>query len=179
MKMRFKSACLIFLLSSVLLPGAAGGGEKVKKAGLSIFSPAFENNGNIPSRFTCQGLDINPPLVIKNVPAGTVSLALVVDDPDAPVGTWVHWVMWNIQADTSEIGENSVPPGSVQGLNDWKRNSYGGPCPPSGTHRYFFRLYALNSELKIKPGTTAADLRKAMKGRIIEEAEYVGLYKKR
>jgi Raf kinase inhibitor-like YbhB/YbcL family protein len=177
--MEFKSVWIIFLLSSVLFPATARGGEKGKNAGLTISSPAFENNGNIPSRFTCQGLDINPALVINNVPAGTVSLALVVDDPDAPVGTWVHWVMWNISANTREIGENSVPPGSVQGRNDWKRNSYGGPCPPSGTHRYFFRLYALNSELQINPNITAGDLRKAMKGRIIEETELVGLYKKR
>jgi Raf kinase inhibitor-like YbhB/YbcL family protein len=177
--MGYKSAWIIFLLSSVLLPSVAGGGEKMKKAGLYISSPAFENNGNIPSRFTCQGLDINPPLVIKNIPPGTASMALVVDDPDAPVGTWVHWVMWNISAKTGEIGENSVPAGSVQGRNDWQRNSYGGPCPPSGTHRYFFRLYALNSELHINPNATAGELRKAMKDRIIEESELVGLYKKR
>ncbi len=177
--MGYKSVWLIFLLSSVLLPPSAGAGEKGKTTGLSISSPAFAGNGNIPSRFTCQGLDVNPPLVIKNIPPGTVSLALVVDDPDAPVGTWVHWVAWNISAATGEIGENSVPPGCVQGRNDWKRNSYGGPCPPSGTHRYFFRLYALNSELHISANSTAADLRQAMKGRIIGESELVGLYKKR
>ncbi len=177
--MGYKSLWLFFLLSSVLLTPSAGAGEKGKMAGLSISSPAFAGNGNIPPRFTCQGVDVNPPLLIKNVPPGTVTLALVVDDPDAPAGTWVHWVMWNISPTTGEIGENSVPPGSVQGRNDWKRNSYGGPCPPSGTHRYFFRLYALNSELHISPNSTAGELRQAMKGRIIEETELVGLYKKR
>jgi Raf kinase inhibitor-like YbhB/YbcL family protein len=177
--MGYKNLWLVFLLSSVLLPSAAGGAEKGKKVGLSISSPAFENNDNIPSRFTCQGQDVNPHLVIRNIPPGTVSLALIVDDPDAPVGIWVHWVMWNIGAKTMEIGENSVPAGCVQGRNDWKRNSYGGPCPPSGTHRYFFRLYALNTDLRINPNSTADDLKKAMKGSIIEEAELVGLYKKR
>lgn len=118
---------------------------------LQISSPAFDHGGAIPARFTCDGQDISPKLVFGAVPAGTRSLALIVDDPDAPVGTWVHWMVWNIPPQTRESGENSVPAGAVQGLNDWKRYRYGGPCPPSGTHCYFFKLYALDTTLTLPP----------------------------
>jgi Raf kinase inhibitor-like YbhB/YbcL family protein len=146
---------------------------------LSITSPAFLPNGLIPSKYTCDGADVNPPLSIGNVPEKTVSLALIVDDPDAPVGTWVHWVVWNIDSGTREILENSVPPGALQGTNDFRKREYGGPCPPSGTHRYFFKLYALNAPLSAQAGAAKARIEEAMKGHVLAQAELIGLYKRR
>jgi Raf kinase inhibitor-like YbhB/YbcL family protein len=104
---------------------------------------------------------------------------LIVDDPDAPAGTWVHWVLWNIGPDTKEIGENTVPSGALQGVNDFRKHDYGGPCPPSGTHRYFFKLYALDMKLGLGPKTNKAELERAMKGHIIAQGELIGLYKRK
>jgi len=146
---------------------------------LSITSPAFLPDGMIPSKYTCDGADVSPPLLIGNVPEKTRSLALIVDDPDAPVGTWVHWVVWNIGAGTKEIQENSVPPGALQGTNDFRNQEYGGPCPPSGTHRYFFKLYALDSSLVAQAGATKARIEEAMKGHVLAQAELIGLYRRR
>ena len=144
-----------------------------------ISSPVFNQNQMIPSKHTCDGADINPPLLIGNIPAGTKSLALIVDDPDAPAGTWVHWVLWNIDPKTTEIGEDSVPSGAAQGMNDFKKSKYGGPCPPSGTHRYFFKLYALDAAIDPGKGATKAGLERSMRGHVIEYAELVGLYKRK
>lgn len=146
---------------------------------LKITSEAFTDKGTIPAKYTCDGQDVSPPLAFDAVPAGTRSLALIVDDPDAPVGTWVHWVLWNIPPETRAVGENSVPAGALQGKNDWKRNSYGGPCPPSGSHRYFFRLYALDATLELGPSTTKADLERAMAGHILARGELMGSYRRR
>lgn len=146
---------------------------------MTLSSPAFEDNGTIPVKYTCDGMDVNPPLRIKNVPAGARSLALVVDDPDAPRGIWVHWVVWNIDPKTEEIREDSVPKGSVQGINDFEKRDYGGPCPPSGTHKYFFKLYALDTLLNFSSDAGKAGLEKAMKGQIIGQAQIVGLYKRK
>ena len=143
---------------------------------ITLTSPAFHGGGQIPATFTCDGTDVNPPLAIGPVPAGTRSLALIMDDPDAPVGTWVHWVLWNIPPQTREIHENSVPSGASQGRNDWHRTGYGGPCPPSGTHRYFFKLYALDTLLDLGATTTKADLERAMQGHILGRGELVGTY---
>jgi len=153
--------------------------EEVKMGQLKIASPAFKDNGSIPKQYTCDGKDMNPPLIIENVLKEARSLALIVDDPDAPVGLWVHWVMWNIDPKIKEIKENYVPKGAIQGINDFRKNNYGGPCPPSGTHRYFFKLYALDTTLNISPNSTKADLEKAMKGHILAQAQIIGLYKKR
>jgi Raf kinase inhibitor-like YbhB/YbcL family protein len=117
--------------------------------------------------------------VFDNVPSEAKSLALIVDDPDAPVGMWVHWVVWNIDPSTREIAEDNVPRNAAQGKNDWKRNTYGGPCPPSGVHRYFFKLYALDTRLNLGTGTVKTDLEKAMHGHILGKAELIGLYKRR
>ncbi|MBP1748740.1 MAG: kinase inhibitor [Deltaproteobacteria bacterium] len=144
----------------------------------SIESTAFKNNSSIPKQYTCDGKDINPPLVIQNIPDGSKSLALIVDDPDAPVGIWVHWVVWNIDPGTKQIGENSVPAGAVQGRNDFRKTNYGGPCPPSGTHRYFFKLYALDTKLNLKNNSAKQDVEEAMKGHILGEAQTMGLYKR-
>ena len=148
-------------------------------ASMTITSPAFENGEPIPTKFTCDGEDINPPLVFANVPQEAKSLALIVDDPDAPNGMWVHWVVWNIDPATTEVGVNKVPAGAQLGVNDFRQTPYGGPCPPSGTHRYYFKLYALDLKMTLGAGTTKAVLEKAMKGRIIAQAELMGKYKRK
>lgn len=143
---------------------------------MKITSPAFVHDGYIPSRFTCQGMDISPELLIGEVPEGTKEIALIVDDPDAPMGIWVHWVVFNIPPSTTKIEEDSVP--GKQGVNDFGRLNYGGPCPPSGTHRYFFKVYALSVELNLDEGITKEALKEAMEGHILDKAIMVGLYKK-
>lgn len=147
------------------------GGETMK-----LVSPSFGHNQMIPEKFTCQGEDINPELNIAGIPVETKSLALMMDDPDAPMGTWVHWVVFDIPVATAQIQENSIP--GKQGYNDFQRNDYGGPCPPSGTHRYFFKLYALDTILNLKEGIRKQELEKAMEGHILAKAELIGLYKK-
>ena len=142
---------------------------------MKLTSPEFKNNDTIPMKFTCQGEDVSPALEIKGVPNGAKSLALIVDDPDAPMGIWVHWVVYDIPV-VSRIEENSIP--GKQGMNNFGRRDYGGPCPPSGTHRYFFKLYALDKKLNLKEGVTKKELEKAMDGHILEKAELVGLYKR-
>lgn len=143
---------------------------------MKLSSPAFEHNTFIPAEFTCQGRDINPALLIEGVPAGAKTLALIVDDPDAPMGTWVHWVVYNIKP-VPRIEENSVP--GKQCLNSFRRESYGGPCPPSGAHRYFFKIYALDIELNLSSGSTKGALEQAMRGHILDKAELIGLYQKK
>lgn len=146
---------------------------------MRITSPAFEHMGKIPSKYTCDGEDINPPLKFDNVPNEAKSLALIVDDPDAPVGLWVHWTLWNIKPDITEIRENSVPQGAQQGLTDFEKSCYGGPCPPDREHRYFFKLYALDCVLNsLDIDSAKKDLEKAMRGHIIAQAGLIGLYKR-
>ncbi|MCW3975449.1 MAG: YbhB/YbcL family Raf kinase inhibitor-like protein [Candidatus Bathyarchaeota archaeon] len=140
---------------------------------LKIISSAFKNNERIPSKYTCDGIDVNPPLKFQNIPNGTKSLALIIDDPDAPMGTWVHWIVWNVNP-TEEIDEDTVP--GVEGINDFNKTSYGGPCPPSGIHRYFFKIYALKTKLDLNSNARKRDLEEAMKGKIIAKGEIVGLY---
>jgi len=141
---------------------------------MKLSSPEFENGAPIPVRFTCDGNDINPTLRIENMPAGTKSLALVLEDPDAPRGTWVHWIVYNIPV-TLWIDENSIP--GTQGTNDYGVQQYRGSCPPSGTpHRYVFKLYALDTELDLGEGVEEAALEMAMQGHILETAELSGSY---
>lgn len=130
-------------------------------------------NGVIPVKYTCDGADINPPLRIEGIPEGTHSLVLIVDDPDAPGGTWDHWIVWNIPL-VETIEEDSVP--GTEGLNDFKTQSYGGPCPPSGTHRYFFKVYALDTTLDLPTTSTKTDVEQAMIGHILANGELIGLY---
>ena len=140
---------------------------------MKLSSLEFEHEEYIPKKFTCDGEDVSPALMIEDIPEETKRLALIVDDPDAPMGTWVHWVVFNIsKKDVIEEGE--VP--GTQGINDFGKLQYGGPCPPSGTHRYFFKLYALDEKLDLKEGCHKKDLLKAMEGHIIEETELIGLY---
>ena len=149
------------------------GVEKMK-----LTSPAFENSREIPSEYTCDGANILPELNIQEVPENTKSLALIMDDPDAPGGTWVHWVVWSIPSDTMTIAKGTEPKGT-QGTTSFGKPGYGGPCPPSGTHRYFFRLYALDTVLDLKEGSKKEALEAAMDGHIIEKTELMGTYKRR
>jgi Raf kinase inhibitor-like YbhB/YbcL family protein len=142
---------------------------------LSIKSSAFENNKLIPSKYTCDGDDTSPPLTVEAIPEGTKSLALILDDPDAPMGTWVHWVVWNIPP-INKIDAQTVP--GIEGINSFRKHSYGGPCPPSGTHRYFFKVYALDTKLNLRPNSLKEDLEKAMQDNILAEGKLVGLYRR-
>jgi Raf kinase inhibitor-like YbhB/YbcL family protein len=142
-----------------------------------ITSPAFAAGETIPVKYTCDGNDISPPLQWSEPPANTQSLALVVDDPDAPVGTWDQWILFNLPADARELPEQATPPGGAQdGHNSWGRTGYGGPCPPGGTHRYFFKLYALDIMLDLPAGATKNTLQTAMEGHILAQAELMGRY---
>ena len=167
-------ACTAFVLASQFMGTEVTGMEALK-----LSSPAFKHNQMIPSKHTCDGADVNPPLHIGNAPPEAKSLALIVEDPDAPAGTWVHWVLWNIDPKTIEIREGSVPSFAQQGMNDFRKHDYGGPCPPSGTHRYFFKLYALDTTLNLGPDTTKAVLERALKGHIVAQTELIGLYKRK
>ncbi|MFH1316670.1 MAG: YbhB/YbcL family Raf kinase inhibitor-like protein [Candidatus Woesearchaeota archaeon] len=144
---------------------------------LIISSPAFENNGEIPSKYTCDGDDVNPPLDIEGIPDGTKELVLIVDDPDAPVGNWDHWVVINIPPDLSTIEENSVPGTELK--NDFKKTSWGGPCPPGGTHRYFFKVYALDIELNLGASSDKKDVESEMEEHILAKGELIGVYSRR
>lgn len=138
---------------------------------MKIESPAFEHGGKIPTTYTCDGNDELPELRILNIPKKTKSFALICDDPDAPGGTWVHWVAWNIP-----VVEKINSSAGVKGKNSWGRLDYGGPCPPSGTHRYYFKIYALDTELDLKKGSTKEQLLEAIKGHTIEDAALMGTY---
>ena len=139
-----------------------------------VISPAFQPNSPIPKKYSCDGQDTNPPLIIEGTPKEAKSLSLVVDDPDAPNGTFDHWVVWNIPTSTTKIAEDSVP--GTEGLNSARQIGFMGPCPPSGTHRYFFKVYALDTELKLGAKATKRELEKAMKDHILAKGELVGLY---
>ncbi|MCD6500585.1 YbhB/YbcL family Raf kinase inhibitor-like protein [bacterium] len=143
---------------------------------MKIESSAFKENQSIPEKYTCDGENVNPLLKISEVPEAAKSLVLIVDDPDAPMGTWVHWTVWNVSSKTTEIPENSVPEGAIEGMTDFGKPGYGGPCPPSGTHRYFFKLYALDTTLGLSSSAKKVDLEKAMEGHILDKAELIGLY---
>ena len=153
----------------------------------ALSSPAFADNGGIPKQYTCEGADISPPLNWSGAPQGTRSFALIVDDPDAPdprapKTTWVHWVVHNIPAEAPGLPEGAtargLPAGTLQGLNDWKRVGYGGPCPPIGRHRYFHKLYAVDTVLTGLERATKAQLLEALKGHVLAEAQLGGTYQK-
>lgn len=145
---------------------------------MKLTSPAFNHNQNIPSKFTCDGEGVSPALVIFDVPKEAQSLALVVDDPDAMKGTFTHWLVWNIKPETKEIAEETVPEDAVEGMTDFEKSGWEGPCPPSGAHHYQFKLYALDSVLDLDPSTQKTNLEKAMAGHVLAETTLVGLYKK-
>lgn len=145
---------------------------------IKISSPTFQHNENIPAKYTCQGENINPPLEIEGVPSNSKSLVLIIDDPDAPSGNWDHWIVWNINPLTKKIPENSVPQEATQGINDFRRVEYGGPCPPSGTHRYFFKIFAIDTIFNLPSSARKTDVLKAMQGHVLDKFELVGLYRK-
>lgn len=147
--------------------------EEIKT--LNVTSEGFLHRTYIPIKFTCDGECVNPPLTIKNIPPETKSLVLIMDDPDAPGGTWAHWLVWNIPP-VERIKENSVP--GVQGMNDFRKLHYGGPCPPSGTHQYFIKVYALDAMLDLAAGANKAELEKVMAPHIVAFGELIGLYKR-
>jgi Raf kinase inhibitor-like YbhB/YbcL family protein len=164
-----------------LEPGVAPADTSVP-ANFSLTSDAFGEGQLIPEKFTCKGEDVNPRLDWANLPAGTQSLALVVDDPDAPGGTWTHWVLYNIPPETTTLEAVTAGNGTagigLGGVNSWGRTNYGGPCPPSGTHRYFFKLYALDNLLQFSSAPKPGELLSAMEGHILAEADLMGTFSK-
>jgi Raf kinase inhibitor-like YbhB/YbcL family protein len=142
---------------------------------LKVISTVFSHNGHIPPKYTCEGENINPPLKVENIPAGAKTLALIVEDPDAPRGTFDHWIVWNISPNEA-IAEGSTP--GINGTNSFGKTGYGGPCPPSGVHRYFFKVFALDTELDLLGGSAKNELLDAMKGHVLASAEVMGLYQK-
>lgn len=163
------AAGVVAILLAATAPFATGG------ATMKITSSAFHEGGNIPSKFTCDGSDTSPPLQITGVPSGAKSLVLIADDPDAPGGLFTHWLAWNIPSQTSSIAEGSAPKG-VQGANDFGKSGYRGPCPPSGTHRYAFKIFALDREIELRSGAKRSQLDAAMKGHVIAQGELIGRY---
>lgn len=149
-----------------------------------IKSPAFKDGENIPKKYTCDGSDLSVPLTWSDPPAGTQSFAVIADDPDAPMGTWVHWVLYDLQAGTRQLPEGvpkqeALKDGAKQGMTDFRRIGYGGPCPPSGpAHRYFFKLYAVDRKIGLPPGATKKQVLDAIKGHILGEAQLMGRYKR-
>lgn len=150
---------------------------------MELSSAAFRNGAPIPKQYTCDGPNISPPLQWSGIPESSKSLALLVDDPDAPRGNWVHWILFNIPANTAALPENirktgTIPNGARQGVNDFREIGYGGPCPPGGKHRYFFRLYALDTALSTDPGATRAQFERAIQGHVVSEAQLMGTYQR-
>lgn len=178
---------LSLMMASVALAQTPKGSEGEHSMSMTLRSGAFEDQGDIPARYTCDGADVSPPLNWSGVPETASSLVLIVDDPDAPdpaapKTTWVHWVLYNLSPQSDHlaeaVGEEALPAGTGQGLNDWKRTGFGGPCPPIGRHRYFFKLYALDTRLSNLRTPTKAALEAAMKGHVIAEAHLVGTYRR-
>jgi Raf kinase inhibitor-like YbhB/YbcL family protein len=168
MKPAVIGGCALTLVA--LLTGATGG------ATMKITSSAFSEGGTIPDKYAKDGQNVSPPLRIEGAPADAKSLVLITDDPDAPVGLFTHWLVWNIDPKTTEIAENSVPTGAIQGTNDYPNLGYGGPQPPSGTHRYFFKIFALDRTLDLKSGAKRKEVDAAMRGHVIAQGELMGRY---
>jgi Raf kinase inhibitor-like YbhB/YbcL family protein len=158
---------------SAAIVSLAAGGAKMK-----ITSSAFQEGGDIPSKFSRDGQDINPALRVEGTPSNAKSLLLIMDDPDAPVGLFTHWLVWNIDPKTTEIAEKSVPKGGIQGTNDYPSPGYGGPQPPYGTHRYYFKVFALDQMLDLKAGAKRPEVDAAMRGHVIGQGELMGRYSK-
>jgi len=177
----------LVLLAVFVTACGMGGKEKFPEAPMNIqlASTAFANGQSIPQKYTCDGDDISPPLTWTGAPAGVKTFALITDDPDAPAGIWVHWVIYNLPPDATGLTEDtpksdSLPNGAKQGVNDFKNVGYGGPCPPPGkAHRYFFKLYALDTTLDLPSGATKADLLKAMDGHVLAQGQLMGTYQRR
>lgn len=187
MSTRHRLSLILGILLALAAPGLAGYRAEPEREGvnampttptrtLRLSSPAFEHKGAIPLRYTCDGEETSPPLHIGGVPGNARSLALVMEDPDAPRGTFDHWVLWNIPPETQVIAENDWPEQARAGTNSFRKQTYGGPCPPSGMHRYFFTLYALDTRLDLPPGTDKHRLGEAMHGHVLDTAVLMGTY---
>jgi Raf kinase inhibitor-like YbhB/YbcL family protein len=163
-----------FAIAVGVIGALAAGGGKMK-----ISSSAFRQGGSIPSKFSCDGADTSPALRIEQIPSETKSLSLIADDPDAPSGLFTHWIAWNIDPKTSEIAEGSAPPSAMQGQNDFGKSGYGGPCPPTGTHRYFFKIFALDRRLDLPADAKRGQLDAAMKGHVLAQGELMGRYSRK
>jgi Raf kinase inhibitor-like YbhB/YbcL family protein len=168
MRKPITTVAIAILLATIV--SFAAGGAKMK-----ITSSAFNEGGNIPSKFTCDGSDTSPPLQVTSVPPGAKSLVLIADDPDAPGGLFTHWLVWNIAPQTNSIAEGTAPKG-VHGTNDFGKSGYAGPCPPPGTHRYSFKIFALDRELDLRSGAKRSQVDAAMKGHVIAQGELMGRY---
>ena len=183
MKTNMKRATKIIIFLLIVVAFSTGAflqrSEQVsnKQENMKITSSAFDPEQSIPSKYTCDGKDVNPPLRFEDVPAQAGSLVLVVDDPDAPAGTWLHWTLWNIDSELNKIEEDSVPEGAGEGMTNFGNTGYGGPCPP-GKHRYFFKLYALDTKLDLSSSAKVKHLENAMEDNIIEKAKLVGIYER-
>ncbi|MGB9927041.1 MAG: YbhB/YbcL family Raf kinase inhibitor-like protein [Methanosarcina sp.] len=189
MKIRARAVILAFLLAGIFIISGCiqkekgerpvsngssdtGKGDKTMDIqDIKVFSSAFQANGTIPRKYTCKGENINPPLQFEGIPEEAESLVLIMDDPDAPMKTFTHWIVWNIEP-VAKIEEDSIP--GIEGLNDFRKIGYGGPCPPSGTHRYFFRVYALDRQIELKAGAGRKELESEMIGHIVAEGELMG-----
>ena len=180
---RFASAGFCFALGLAVLHSLAA--ERAGKDHMQLTSTAFTEGAAIPAKYTCDATNASPPLKWSGVPAAAKSLALIVDDPDAPSGTWVHWVLYDLPAAASELAEDEpksqyIAAGAKQGLNDFRHLGYGGPCPPHGKpHRYFFKLYALGTLLDLKPGLTKKDIERAMEKHILAQGQLIGTYQRK
>src|SRR5712692_6995789 len=168
--------------SLILAIGLAVAAAREGNMAFSLTSTAFKDGTAIPVKHTCDGADVSPPLAWSGAPSGAAAFALIMDDPDAPAGTWVHWVLYDLPARSSALAENvakteTLKDGAVQGRNDFRNTGYGGPCPPPGkAHRYFFKLYALDAPLGLKPGATKQDVERAIQGHVLATAQLMGTY---
>lgn len=173
----------LFIIVISLIPAKTDAQKKEGSMNLKLTSSEFKEGQLIPPKYTCDGIDISPPLSWNGAPDGVKTWALIVDDPDAPAKVWVHWVIYNIDSSITQLPEHipatgTLKNGAMQGLNDFRNYGYGGPCPPSGTHHYRFTLYALDTRLNLKPGASKPQLLKAMEGHILSEIRLIGLYKR-
>jgi hypothetical protein len=180
------AAVITYILALVLVLAAYNPAQGGPAMALTLTSASFAHQGEIPTKYTCEGTDLSPPLAWSGAPTGTKSFVLIVDDPDAPDPkapkmTWVHWVLYNIPTSVTELpeGVRTLPPGTKDGLNDWKRTGYGGPCPPIGRHRYFHKLYALDTVLPAIDHATKLAVEQAMKGHVLAQTELIGTYQKK
>ena len=188
MKMRFTVVGFLLLLIGCASPAppaqrplANVNPSQNRESSIQVTSTAIKEGQPIPRPYTCDGVNISPPLEWNGTPKSAKTIAIIADDPDAPSGTWVHWVVYNLPAENIGLVENlpateDLKAGGLQGMNDFKKIGYGGPCPPSGTHRYFFKVYAIDSELPLKAGATKADVEKAMQGHIVAQGQLMGTY---
>lgn len=179
-----RSRCVLFVLVLASLCGAEAAWAGETASAFTLSSAAFDPGGQIPSRYSCDGADQSPALAWRDSPRGTKSFALIVDDPDAPAGTWVHWVVYDMPAETTTLAEgvaksDALPSGVKQGINDFRKVGYNGPCPPPGKpHRYFFKLYALDGPTGLEPRATKAQILRTIEGHILGQTEMIGTYKR-